>query len=245
LVTGGASGLGEATVRELVKEKYRVAIADRDKERGTALVQELGAENTIFIETDVSKEDSVKAMVSDVVKAFGAIHVVLTSAGVHTGFISILDENASSKLQETFAINVFGTFWTVKYASEVMIKQEPYNDKGERGVIIMVSSISGLEGSAKAVIYSGTKGAINGFTLPMARDLGPFGIRVVSIAPGTIVTAMTHKVVKPEDVVEDAKNTPIRRVGEPEEFAKCVTTLCMNTYLTGEIIRLDGGRRVS
>jgi len=244
LVTGGASGLGEASVRELFKNQYKVVIGDLDVERGSNLVKELASENVIFVETDVTKEESIKNLISKTLQTFGAIHVVLTSAGVAPeGDVFDPEQTPASQLIKTFQINVFGTFWVVQHASAAMIKQEPYTEKGERGVIIMVSSGYATMAPAKKSVYGGTKGAINGFTLPMARDLGPFGIRVVTIAPGLMMTPLVEKICSKEWIENDKKITPLGRAGTPEEFAQCVMSLCMNTYMTGDIIKLDGGRR--
>jgi len=191
IVTGGASGLGEAAVRELAKQGCKVAIIDRDELKGLALVKEIGSDNAAFIKTDVSKQDSIKEMVSEVIKLYGAIHIVVTSAAIHPPFLSITEPHPPDMVKKYFETNVFGTFWVVQHTSAIMTKQEPYNDKGERGVIVMVSSIQGIEGAAGFSIYCGTKGAIHGFVLPMARDLGPFGIRVIAIAPGAYPTPMT------------------------------------------------------
>jgi len=243
VVTGGASGMGEATVKELFKEGCKVVIVDRDASKGQTLCKDLNSENVIFIETDISKEESVKDMVSQVVKKFGGIQILVNSAGILPEYGTMIDSISSTKFKEVFETNVFGTYWVCQHTSAIMVKQDAYNDKGEKGVIIMISSVCGTDGHAGLVSYSGTKGAINAFTLPMARELGPLGVRVVTLAPAMIKTPMFDKASTKEALDYALKITPLGRVGGAEEVANCVSSICTLGYITGEIIRVDGGFR--
>lgn len=185
-ITGGASGLGEETVRQLHSAGCKVAAADRDLEK----LQAMGLEGVLLIKCDVSKEEDVKAAIDETVAKFGTIHVAVTSAGVPWPMMTLtsktsLDVKLFKKIMD---VNVMGSIYVAKYASIVMAKNEPVNARGEKGVIIFVSSVAAEQGQRGQVGYSATKGAISGAVLPMARDLGKYGIRVVAIAPGVFET---------------------------------------------------------
>jgi len=244
IITGGASGLGEATVRRYIKEGCRVVIADLQEERGIKLAQSLGDESkVIFIQTNVSDETSVQKLVDTTVQKFGTLHIVVNCAGVlHAG--NILSKKCTAKdYQRVFSINVIGTFNLAKAASLVMAKQQPIDDKNERGVIINVASVAGFEGQTGQTIYAGTKGAIIGMTLPLARDLGKLGIRVITVAPGVFLTPMGDQIDK-RFVEQYAKETPLGRLGDPSEFADICVGVTTNSYLTGTVVRVDGGMRL-
>ena len=246
IVTGGASGLGEATVQKLASLKCKVAIADLNEEAGNALVTKLGGkENAIFVKTDVSDEQAAEKLVEETVKAFGAVHIVVNSAGVLSVAPTVSSKGPAkaAEMLRTLKINVLGTFNVSKAAAYQMTKQKPTGEKEERGVIINVASVAGIEGQRGQVCYSASKGAIIGMTLPLARDLGRFGIRVVTLAPGVFQTPM-GKDINPK-VADDIKRaTPLGRMGDPTEFADAVVALAGNSFLTGEIVRLDGGVRL-
>ena len=245
IVTGGASGLGEATVIELTEKKCKVVIVDLNEEAGNSLASRLGKETAIFVKTDVTDEKACDEVVEKAVSAFGAVHILVACAGVLSvaPIVSRRGVAKSAEMMRTLKINVLGTFNISKAVALQLTKQEPLNDKGERGVIVMISSVAGLEGQRAQVCYSASKGAIIGMTLPMARDLGKYGVRVVTIAPGVFMTPM-GKDLNPK-VTEDIKrNTPLGRLGDPPEFAGLIACVCSNSYLTGEVIRLDGGVRL-
>jgi NAD(P)-dependent dehydrogenase (short-subunit alcohol dehydrogenase family) len=192
-ITGGASGLGEATVREIHALGAMVAIADMNEQRLELLKAEL-KDRVICFKCDVTKEEDVKKAIEGTVSAFGTIHAVLACAGIATVGLTLsskgsLDMNTFKKAME---INVYGSAYTAKYAAVAMAKNQPINDRGEKGVIIFVSSVAAEEGQRGQVAYASSKGAINGMVMPMARDLGKYGIRVLAIAPGLFETPMTH-----------------------------------------------------
>ena len=246
IVTGGASGLGEATVQKLASLKCKVAIADLNEEAGNALVTKLGGkENAIFVKTDVSDEQAAEKLVEETVKAFGAVHIVVNSAGVLSVAPTVSSKGPAkaAEMLRTLKINVLGTFNVSKAAAYQMTKQKPIGEKEERGVIINVASVAGIEGQRGQVCYSASKGAIIGMTLPLARDLGKFGIRVMTIAPSIFKTPMAKDM---NDQIEAFFKmlTPIGRIGDPPEFADAVVSLASNSFLTGEVVRLDGGLRL-
>lgn len=243
IVTGGASGLGEAAARRLAKEGCKVVIADIQEERGNEVVKSLGDDKALFVKTNVSDESSVDNLVKKAVEKFGGLHILINSAGVlHAG--NILSKKCTAKdYLRLLSINVVGTFNVSKAAAMIMVKNQTLNDKGERGVIINVASVAGFEGQSGQTIYGGTKGAILGMTLPLARDLGKFGVRVMTVAPGVYLTPMGDQIDK-RYFEQYEKATPLHRLGSPEEFADICYAVCVNTYLTGSVIRTDGGLRL-
>lgn len=245
LVTGGASGLGESATRSLSKYGYKVAILDLNVERAEAIVNELGASNTFFVKTDVSNETQVKEAIQKVVATFGAIHLVLNSAGILAAAKIFTNRGVASTdvLQKVLTVNVAGTFNVTKYAAQQIASQQPVTEDGSRGCIINVASVAGIEGQDGQSIYSASKGAIIGMTVPLARDLGRYNIRVITIAPGVFKTPMAHAL---SESVEKAisSQVPLGRLGIPAEFGETVYHLASCTYLNAEIIRLDGGVRL-
>jgi NAD(P)-dependent dehydrogenase (short-subunit alcohol dehydrogenase family) len=241
IVTGGASGLGEAAVLRLVQEGCKVVIADVQEELAKKLVQTLGEDKTVFIKTDVTDEESVQNMINQTVQKYGGIHIVVNSAGIARQ-ASILSKKCTAEdFKKVLLVNVVGTFNVAKAAAIVMVKQPTLNDKGERGVIINIASVVGIEGQNGFTVYGGSKGAVIGMTLPLARDLGKFGIRVVALAPSLFLTSMGNQIDK--KLHEYVKRTvPLGRLGDPAEFAELCVTVCNNSYLTGSVIRLDGGQ---
>lgn len=241
LVTGGSSGLGEASVIALVEAGCKVMIGDMNEEGAKALIAKFGKDKVAFVKTDVSDEQACNDLVEQTVKTFGAVHIVLNSAGiaVRTSILTATQEDITKILK----INVIGTFNVSKAAAYQMSKQKPISEKDERGVIINVASIMGIEATPDLVGYAMSKGAIIGMTLPLARDLGKFGIRVVTLAPGLFLTPMGKSY--PEKFLKVVKRvTPLNRIGAPEEFADAVISVAKNSFLTGEVIRLDGGLRI-
>ena len=245
LVTGGASGLGEACVRMLIQKGARVAIIDMDKNKGVTLAKELG-ENTIYIRTDISDEASVKESVRMVSNQFGHIHFVINCAGIG-GPMKVLGKNgplSMDKFNHIMRVNVSGTMNIIGHAANKMVENAP-NPDGEKGVIINTSSIAAFEGQIGQVAYTASKAAIVGITLPIAREFGNYGIRVMTIAPGVFDTPILSKL--PEKVKTALENqVPFpKRLGYPEEFAALVCHIIENSYFSGETIRLDGGLRMS
>lgn len=243
-VTGGASGLGEATVRMLVAAGANVAVLDRDAEKGEQVGLECG-DKAKFFALDVSSEDSCKAAVAATVEAFGALHGVVNCAGVAAATLTFSKRGVhpSDIFNTVQQINVAGTFNMCKYGAEAMSKNEP-DESGLRGVLINVSSLAGLEGQKGQVAYAASKAAVNGMTLPLARDLAPFGIRAMAIAPGIMETPMMAAASENVRLGLVSGVVAPKRFGLPSEFAHLVLSIAENSYLNGEVIRFDGALRM-
>ncbi|MCF6321550.1 MAG: 3-hydroxyacyl-CoA dehydrogenase [Rhizobiaceae bacterium] len=245
IVTGGASGLGEATVRNFVEGGGKVAVFDLNAQRGDKLVAELG-EAVVFHEVDVTSEESVVAAVNSVVEHFGRIDICVNCAGIAFG-IKTMGKDGPHPLdafKKVLDINVTGTFNVFRLAAEKMAENEPGKD-GERGVIINTASVAAFEGQKGQVAYSASKGAIAGMTLPVARDLAFYGIRICTIAPGLFLTPLFEGLGK--EVCDTlAKDVPFpRRLGAPSEYGDMARTIVETPYLNGETIRLDGAIRLA
>lgn len=244
LVTGGAGGLGAATVRRLVESKVGVAIFDRDADRATALAGELG-DLTVAVAGDVNDDADVAAAI-DSANTVGTLSLVVNVAGGATGGGRTIGRDGSpldkSVFTDTMAMNAFGTFNVTRLAAAAMASNEP-DEHGQRGVVVNTASIAGIEGQTGQIAYGAAKAAILGMTLPLARDLAPLGIRVCAIAPGTMGTPLMLSV--PEEMKEQLVKSIIfpKRMGRPEEFALLVESIATNPYLNGENIRLDGALR--
>lgn len=245
IVTGGASGLGEATVKKLIEEGSKVVIADRDEEKGNKLASQYDSSKVIFVKTDVTKEEDVKNVVAKTLEKFGKIHVLVNSAGVAVQGHIFSKDTTMDLFKKVMQINVIGTFNMSKAVAEVMVKQDPIGETKERGVIINVASIAGIDGARNMSIYSASKGAIVGMTLPMARDLGKSGVRVVTIAPGIMETEMAKPITENKDPRIDIfkQITALGRFGYAYEFADACIGMIKSSYISGAIIRLDGGNR--
>jgi NAD(P)-dependent dehydrogenase (short-subunit alcohol dehydrogenase family) len=244
LVTGGASGLGEATVRKLASRGAKVIVADINP-RGDALQEELKP-NVLFCPTDVTREADGERAVDLAVQTFGGLHGLVTCAGI-APTERIVGRNGLHSL-ETFArtvsINLVGTFNMMRLAANAMAKNEPLVD-GERGVIVTTASVAAFEGQIGQAAYAASKAGVVGMTLPAARELARSGIRVVSIAPGLFETPMMAGFSS--DVQESlARSVPFpARLGRPAEYAAFVLTIFENSMLNGETIRLDGAIRLA
>lgn len=245
LVTGGASGLGEATVRRYVQLGARVAILDMNDKRGEALVAELG-ENVIYQNVNVVDESAVVTAIEAVVTAFGAIHICNNFAGVSDAHKTVSKGEAFplDLFKKVIDINLVGTFNVLRLVAAQMAKQEPVNDDGGRGVIINTASIAAYEGQVGQAAYSASKGGIVGMTLPIARDLAALGIRVNTIVPGLIHTPLFDAL--PEAAVNSLSASVLYppRLGRPEEIAHLSQFIVENDYTNGECIRMDGGIRM-
>jgi NAD(P)-dependent dehydrogenase (short-subunit alcohol dehydrogenase family) len=244
IVTGGAGGLGAATVRHLVGAGLRVAVFDRDVDRSEALAKELG-DAAIAVGGDVNDDEDVGAAI-EAASSLGPLSVLVNVAGggVPAGRLVARDGSPHDKASFvlTMEMNAIGTFNVSRLTAVAMGRNEPDED-GQRGVIVNTASIAGIEGKSGQVAYGAAKAAILGMTLPMARDLAPLGIRVCAIAPGTMGTplmlsALPHLKEDPSTGIAFPK-----RLGHPEEFALLVESIVRNSYLNGENIRLDGGLR--
>lgn len=245
LVTGAASGLGAASARQLIAAGSKVVLADMNQEAGAALAAELGA-NAVFVATDVTDEASAQAAVNTAVSQFGALHGLVNCAGIAPGE-KVLGKEGPHRLasfSKCIQVNLIGSFNMLRLAAEAMAKNEP-NAQGERGLIINTASVAAFEGQLGQAAYSASKGGIVAMTLPVARELARHGIRVMVIAPGIMETPMLLGMAQE---VQDAlgKMVPFpSRLGKPAEYAKLVQHIAENSYLNGEVIRLDGAIRLA
>lgn len=245
LVTGGASGLGEATVRRLAAGGAQVIIADRDGERGAALADELGG-SVRFAQTDVMLEDQVQAAVDLAKSAFGDLRALVNCAGVGMAMRTFTKggPHPLDIFETVIKINLIGTFNCIRLASYAMNDNTP-NTLGERGVIVNTASVAAYDGQIGQAAYSASKGGIVGMTLPIARDLSRSGIRVCTIAPGLFNTPLLAAL--PEEArLSLGEQVPFpSRLGEPAEYAQLVQSIIENPMLNGETIRLDGALRMA
>jgi 3-hydroxyacyl-CoA dehydrogenase/3-hydroxy-2-methylbutyryl-CoA dehydrogenase len=245
IVTGGASGLGEACVRRLAAEGAKVAIFDFAAEKGERLVAELRPK-VIFAYTDITQDESTKSAIDKAISALGALNVVINCAGVADSGKALSKKGPLplSAFNRVIQINLVGTFNVVRLALEQMVKNEP-NGEGEKGVIINTASVAAFDGQVGQPAYSASKAGVVGMTLPLARECGEYGIRVMTIAPGIFETPMMAGF--PEKVREALGKMPVfpQRLGRPAEFAELVQHIIENPMLNGEVIRLDGGLRMA
>ncbi len=244
LVTGGASGLGEACVRRFTDKGMSVTILDRDEARGKALARELG-EKVRFAQADVSSESDVQAAIETAQEAFGGLNVVVNCAGVAWASRTVGKEGPHplDLFESVIKINLIGTFNVIRLAAARMSQNTPNTD-GERGVIINTASVAAFDGQIGQAAYSASKGGIVGMTLPIARDLARVGVRVMTIAPGIFETPMAGSMT-PEVQASLARQIPFpSRLGKPEEYAQLAQNIIEHPYLNGEVIRLDGAVRM-
>jgi len=246
VITGGVSGLGFATARHLVAHGGKAALFDVNEDKGAAAVAELGPGNARFFQTDVSDEAAVAANVAAANDFLGGLNVAVNCAGI-LGAGRVLGKTGPMPLAQfrsTVMVNLVGSFNVAKACADLMQHNEPGGD-GERGVIVNTASVAAYEGQIGQAAYSASKGGVVGMTLPMARELARFGIRVMTIAPGVFWTPMV-------DGMPDAVRTSLEatipfpaRLGRPEEYADLVAYILGNGYLNGETIRLDGATRLA
>ena len=246
VITGGASGLGEATVRRFVEHGAKVAIFDLNDERGNAIADELG-DSTIYFNVNVTDEQSTSDAVASTVENFGAIHINCNYAGIGHAEKTVGRENVPHALdsyKRVIDVNLIGTFNVLRLCAAQMAKQEPINDDGNRGLIINTASVAGQEGQIGQAAYAATKGAIIGSTICIARDLASLGIRVNTIVPGLIHTPLFEAM--PENVYQALEASVLypQRLGQPDEIAKLAQYFVENDYMNGECVRMDGGIRM-
>ncbi len=247
VVTGAGSGLGMATCKALVGAGARVLCLDLNEAGLRSVARSLG-DSVIVRKVDVSQEDSVRDALDLAVATFGGLHVAVNCAGVVDAAktISRGEPFPIQLWKKVIDINLTGTFNVVRYAALAMEKNEPDQTTGERGVIVNTSSGAAWQGQVGQVAYSASKAGIMGLTLPVARDLAPLGIRVVSVAPGMFDTAMAANL--PEKVLNAITDRMLlfpKRMGFPEEFAALVCHIVENSYLNATTITIDGGARIS
>ncbi len=245
LITGGASGLGEATVRRFVAQGAKAVIVDLNPEKGNKLAGELG-ESARFVETDVTSEDAVQNAIQTALNTFGGLNIVVNCAGVGWAQRTVSKDGPHPLQHFEFVIrvNLIGTFNVIRLTAAVMMNNQP-NSEGERGVIVNTASVAAFDGQIGQAAYSASKGGIVGMTLPIARDLSRNGIRVVTIAPGLFDTPLMAML--PEEARQSlGQQVPFPpRLGRPEEYAQLVQAIVENPMLNGEVIRLDGALRMS
>jgi NAD(P)-dependent dehydrogenase (short-subunit alcohol dehydrogenase family) len=245
VVTGGASGIGQAVVRAIVGKGAKAAIFDLNESAGLAMETELGSA-VIYAGTNVADEAGVAAAIAKTMNAFGAIHICVNCAGIGNAHKTFGKDGPfpMAAWNKVITVNLTGTFNVTRLCAEQMAKNVPEDASGGRGVVINTASVAAFEGQMGQAAYSASKGGIVGMTLPMARDLAGIGVRVNTIAPGLIETPL-FKGMPPE--VMDALSKSVlypKRLGRPEEIAHLAICIIENDYINGETIRCDGGIRM-
>jgi NAD(P)-dependent dehydrogenase (short-subunit alcohol dehydrogenase family) len=246
LVTGGGSGLGEATARELVRRGARVALVDLPRSNGAPLANELGAAAR-FCAADVTSEEQLQAAVGAAAEALGGIQILVCCAGIGPPARTVEKDGKPHDLamfRRVVEVNLIGTFNAIRLAASRMLANEP-NPDGERGVIVNTASVAAFEGQIGQAAYSASKGGIVGMTLPIARDLSRHGIRCCTIAPGLFDTPLLRGL--PEEARRSlGASIPFpSRLGHPSEYASLACQIVENPMLNGETIRLDGAIRMA
>jgi NAD(P)-dependent dehydrogenase (short-subunit alcohol dehydrogenase family) len=245
IVSGGGSGLGEATARELAARGAEVAILDLARSRGTEVAKALGGQ-ALFCVADVTQEDQVAAALDQAVARFGGVHVAVSCAGIGTAARVVDKDGAPFPLAlftKTIEVNLIGTFNVIRLAAARMLKNAP-NAGGERGVLVNTASVAAFEGQIGQVAYSASKGGVVGMTLPVARDLARHGVRCCTIAPGLFATPMLMGLPEPARQALAAGIPFPSRLGDPAEYARLACHIVENPMLNGETIRLDGALRM-
>lgn len=245
LVSGGSSGLGAACVRTLVKAGAAVAIVDLNRSAGEGLAAELGA-RARFFQADVADEASVQNAVNVVRQSFGSLHGAVTCAGIGIAekLLGQSGPHSLAAFTKVIQINLIGTFNVIRLAAAAMA-QSPPAASGERGVVVTTASVAAFDGQIGQVAYAASKGGVVAMTLPLARELARFGIRVMTIAPGIFDTPLLAGLPAParQSLAQQVPFPP--RLGRPEEFAALVQHIIENEMLNGEVIRLDGAIRMA
>jgi len=248
IVTGGASGLGAETARELARRGAKVAVLDRNGDGAKAVAAEIGAYGqALGIGCDITDTDSVLAALAAASQAHGPARLVMNIAGIGTAKRLIAKDGTPMPLEDfkrVVEVNLFGTFNVIRLAAAEIVKLEPLAD-GERGVIVNTASVAAFDGQVGQEAYAASKGGVVALTLPLARDLAQFGVRVCTIAPGLFLTPLMAEL--PQAVQESlAASIPFpKRLGKPEEFAQLCAAIVENMSLNGEVIRLDGALRMA
>ncbi|WP_027855480.1 3-hydroxyacyl-CoA dehydrogenase [Marinobacterium litorale] len=245
IVTGASSGIGEAVARRLLSQGARVTLADINAEGGNKVAAELG-DKAQFVQTDISDEASVQNCMDTAVESFGPINGLVNCAGI-PGAERVVGREGPHRLatfERALKVNLLGTFNMIRLAADKMQSNEPGADN-ERGVIINTASVAAFDGQIGQAAYSASKGGVCAMTLPIARELAKFGIRVLTIAPGIFKTPMMD--VLPEEVQQSlGASVPFpQRLGDPDEFASLAQHIIENRMLNGEVIRLDGAIRMA
>jgi NAD(P)-dependent dehydrogenase (short-subunit alcohol dehydrogenase family) len=245
VVTGGASGIGEASAEQLAALGARVVIADLNEERGSAVASRLGG---LFVKCDVSSEEDGSAAVA-AASEMGPLRALVNSAGLGMAGRTV-DRNNDPMKQETFdfviKVNLLGSFNMLRLSAAAMAKTDPLDDDGQRGAIVNMASVAAFDGQIGQAAYSASKGGVVGMTLPIARDLSAVGVRVNTIAPGLIDTPIYGEGEASEQFKAHLGQSVLfpKRLGSGEELAFMVVDLITNPYMNGEVVRVDGGVRL-
>lgn len=244
LVTGGGSGLGAATARELARQGARVAVLDVNVEGAEAVAREIGG---IGLRCDITQPESVQQALTAASEEHGPARILMNIAGIG-GARRVIGKDGSPMPLEDFRrvidVNLVGTFNVIRLAAAEMVKLDALED-GARGVIVNTASVAAYDGQVGQEAYAASKGGLVALTLPLARDLAQWGVRVATIAPGLFLTPLMHEL--PDDVQKSlAASIPFpKRLGRPEEFAELAAHIVRNDHLNGEVIRLDGALRMA
>jgi NAD(P)-dependent dehydrogenase (short-subunit alcohol dehydrogenase family) len=245
IVSGGASGLGEATVRDLAASGCKVVVADLNEARGVELAKEVDG---VFVKTDVANEQLVAEAVAAAERLGAPLRVAVSCAGIGWAARTVGRDGTPHDLatyKKVIDVNLIGTFNLMRIAAAAIARTEPADSDGQRGVVINTASVAGIEGQTGQVAYSASKGGIIGMTVPAARDLAAIGVRVLTICPGIIDTPI-YGTLPGSDEFKARLIAPIvfpKRMGTAAEFANLVLALIDNDYMNAEVIRFDGGIR--
>ena len=245
VITGGGSGLGEATAREFAAAGAKIAILDLPASPGAKVAESLGKE-AIFVTADVASAEQSEAAIAETVKRFGGVHIAINCAGIGRAMRTITKEgpHGLDLFSKVISVNLIGTFNIIRLAAAQMAKNQPVTDSGERGVIVNTASVAAFDGQIGQAAYSASKGGVVGMTLPIARDLSSVGIRVCTIAPGTFETPMLAGLPEPARKALAAGIPFPQRLGRAGEYAALARHIVENEMLNGETIRLDGALRM-
>jgi 3-hydroxyacyl-CoA dehydrogenase/3-hydroxy-2-methylbutyryl-CoA dehydrogenase len=245
IVTGGASGLGKATVELIVNDGGKAVIIDQNEEKGHALAEKLGHNQVLFKKADVTSEEEITQAIAEGIKQFGSLNTVINCAGIGVGEKVVSKDKVHDlgRFKKVIEVNLIGTFNVIRLAAEQMVRNDP-NEEGERGVIINTASVAAFEGQMGQAAYSASKGGIVGMTLPLARDLARSGVRVMTVAPGLIDTPLFGGLPEQARKALGAMVPFPPRLGYPEEYAMLAKSIIENPMLNGETIRLDGAIRM-
>jgi NAD(P)-dependent dehydrogenase (short-subunit alcohol dehydrogenase family) len=244
LVTGGASGLGAETARELARRGAKVAVLDRNGDGAKAVAAEIGG---VGLECDITSTESIVAALDRARAAHGPARLVMNIAGIGTAKRLIGRDGTPMPIEEfrrVIEVNLVGTFNMIRLAAAEIVKLDPLED-GERGVMVCTASVAAFDGQVGQEAYAASKGGLVSLTLPLARDLAQFGVRVVTIAPGLFLTPLMAELTQPVQESLAASIPFPKRLGKPAEFAQLAASIIENMALNGEVIRLDGALRMA
>ncbi|MDO9360041.1 MAG: SDR family NAD(P)-dependent oxidoreductase [Polaromonas sp.] len=247
IVTGGASGLGEATARELARLGAKVALLDVNLELAQQVAADIGADRAVACACDITSGDSVAAALAAATAAHGPARILMNIAGMGSAKRIVQKDGSAAPLEDfarVITVNLIGSYNVSRLFAAACAKLDPLED-GERGVMMFTASVAAFDGQVGQQAYSASKGGLVGMTLPMARDLAQHGIRVCTVAPGLFATPLMKQL--PEPVQQSlAASIPFpSRLGKPEEFAQLACHVVTNSHLNGEVIRLDGALRMA